>query len=161
MSSIFSKDGRSAYLIKIQPVKPYLLLVSRLVPSVVVVVLSLAGSMVILYNTTNMLKADITLLMFGILFIYLAHMFYSAELDIMNPQYEAYATIGNADNNPNERKSTVTAFAISFIVAIVVLLLLIEGRGFVYTKVFVVGLFAAGYFAWSFFDKIKLYFMEK
>ena len=161
VSSIFSKDGRSSYLIKIQPVKPYVLLASRLVPSVTVVTLSLVGSMMILFNTTNIKNTDIILLMFGILFIYLAHMFYSAELDIMNPQYEAYATMGNSDNNPNETKSTVVAFAISFLVAIVVLLLLIEGRGHVYFKVFIVGLIAAVYFTWSFFDKIKLYFMEK
>ena len=161
ISSIFSRDGRSAYLIKIQPVKPYVLLASRLIPSVLVVVLSLLGSMVILYYTTSLVKTDITLLMLGILFIYLSHMFYSAELDIMNPQHEAYATIGNSDSNPNEKKSTITAFAISFFVAIVVLLLLIEGRGFVYVKVFIVSLIAAIYFTRSFFEKIKLYFMEK
>ena len=161
ISSIFSKDGRSSYLVKIQPVKPYLLLASRLVPSVIVVILSLISTTVILNYTTSIMKSDIILLMLGILFIYLAHMFYSAELDIMNPQHEAYATIGSSDNNPNETKSTVSAFAISFIVAIVVLLLLIEGRGYVCTKVFFVSFIAMIYCTWSFFDKIKLYFMEK
>ena len=39
-------------------------------------------------------------------------MFYSAEMDIMNPQAEIYATVGNYDDNPNEMKATVTAFII-------------------------------------------------
>ena len=88
-------------------------------------------------------------------------MFFSAQLDIMSPQTEIYATMGNYDNNPNEMKSTLLAFLISFLTAGATFLLLLEGRGHVYLKLLLVGLFAAGYFAWSYFDRIKLYYKEK
>ena len=93
--------------------------------------------------------------------IYLAHMFHSAELDIMNPQNEIYATMGNYDGNPNETKSTLLAFIIAFVTAAATFLLLIEGRGYVYLKLLLVGLAAAIYCAWSYFNKIKLYYKEK
>ena len=88
-------------------------------------------------------------------------MFFCAEQDIMNPQAEIYATMGNYDNNPNEIKATVTAFVFSFITAAAVLLLLIEGRDGVYLKLFLVGLLAALYCTWSFYTKVKLYYKEK
>ena len=88
-------------------------------------------------------------------------MFFCAEQDVMNPQAEIYATMGNYDNNPNEIKATVTAFLFSLITAAAVLLLLIEGRDGVYLKLFLVGLFAALYCAWSFYTKVKLYYKEK
>ena len=161
VASIFSRDGRSAYLIKTQPVKHYVLLASRLIPTVFIVLLSLAATLVIMIGTMKIATADAVMLMIALALIYLAHMFHSAELDIMNPQYEIYATVGNHDGNPNETKSTILAFAIAFITALSVFLLLSEGRGHVYLKLLIVGLFAAAYCSWSFFDKIKLYYKEK
>ena len=161
VASAFSRDGRASYLIKTQPVKNYVLLVSRLIPVASVVCLSLLATAVIILNTTKLAGSDVVMLMLALAFIYLAHMFYSAELDIMNPQYEIYATVGNSDNNPNETKSTVLAFIVSFATAAATFLLLSEGRGHVYLKLLIVGFLLAVYCAWSFFDKIKLYYKEK
>ena len=161
VASIYSRDGRASYLIKTQPVKHYVLLVSRLIPIAAVVCTSLIATMVVILNTTSFLVSDIVMLTLGMIFIYLAHLFYSAECDIMNPQYEVYATMGNYENNPNEIKSTVLAFIIAFVTAIATFLLLIEGRGDVYLKLMIVGLLMALYCAWSYFNKIKLYYKEK
>ena len=161
VASIYSRDGRASYLIKTQPVKHYVLLVSRLIPIAAVVCISLIATMVVILNTTSFLVSDIVMLTLGMIFIYLAHLFYSAECDIMNPQYEVYATMGNYENNPNEIKSTVLAFIIAFVTAIATFLLLIEGRGDVYLKLMIVGLLMVLYCAWSYFNKIKLYYKEK
>ena len=161
MASIYSKDGRSIYLIKTQPSDAYPLLLSRLIPGALVVFLSLAATFVILLFTAKLGLAETLLLMLGLCLIYVAHLFFCAEKDIMNPQAEVYATVGSYDNNPNELKATVSAFITSFAVAAAVLLLLIEGRPFVYVKIFFVGLLAALYCAWSFYSKVKLYYKEK
>jgi hypothetical protein len=113
--------------------------------------------------------------MLSIIFIYVAHLMYCAELDIMNPQYEIYATVGASDNNPNENKATLSAFIISFLVAGVGILLLIDKSTIidnikitenvildsVYIKFFFIGLAAMIYRVYLYFSKIKLYYKEK
>lgn len=161
VASIYSKDGRSIYLIKTQPMHAYPLLLSRLIPGALVVTLSLAATFGILLKTASFGFTQTLLLILGLLFIYIAHMFFSAEMDVMNPQAEIYATVGSYDNNPNEIKATVTAFVFSFVTAAAVLLLLLEGRPGVYIKLFLVGLLVAVLCAWSFYSKVKLYYKEK
>ena len=161
IASIYSRDGRSSYLIKTQPVKHYVLLASRLIPEALVVIISMIATMVVLLTTTAISPIDVVTLVISLIMFYLAHMFFSAEQDIMNPQYQIYATMGENENNPNESKSTVTAFIISFLLAGSTFLLLDEGRGFVYIKLLLVGLGALAYCSWSFFNNIKLFYKEK
>jgi ABC-type transport system involved in multi-copper enzyme maturation permease subunit len=93
---------------------------------------------------------------------YLAHMLYCAELDLMNPQVELYATVGNSESNPNETKATLTAFLISFIVAAAVFLLLLEGGGTsVYVKFLCIAAAVMVYRILLFFQKLRLYYKEK
>lgn len=160
-ASIFSRDGRSAYLIKVQPTNPALLLVSKLLPNTLFCIISFAITFVILLVSTILGITDSLLLIFAIFFIYLAHLMYCAQTDIMNPQTEIYATMGEHENNPNENKATISAFIISFLVCVATLLLLAEGSGNVFTKLFFIGLGACIYETWLFFSKIKLYYKEK
>lgn len=161
IASIYSRDGRSAYLIKTQPAKHYVLLASRLIPEASVVITSLIATMIVLLNTTAIKPIDVVTLILALTAFYLAHMFFSAEQDIMNPQQQIYATMGENENNPNESKSTIVAFVLSFALAAATFLLLDEGRGYVYVKLLLVGLGALLYCGWSFFNKVKLYYKEK
>ena len=160
-ASIFSKDGRSSYLIKTQPSKYPLLILSKLLPNTAFVSLSLFGTFVIMLGTVGLAKGQLFLLMISLGFVYLAHMLYSAELDLMNPQIELYATVGNSDNNPNETKSTVTAFLISFFITLAVFLLLVEGEGNVFGKFALVSFAVLCYRVYIFFAKLRLYYNEK
>ena len=161
-SSIFSKDGRSSYLIKTQPSKPMIFLLSKLLPNTVFVCLSLLATFVVIANTLSLGVWSALVLVCSIGFIYLTHMLYCAELDIMNPQYEIYATIGNDDNNPNETKATVSAFLISFIVAVLMLLLIVENAGITtYLKLLGISLALLIYRTYLFFQNVKLYYKEK
>lgn len=174
-ASIYSRDGRAAYLIKTQPSNPSLLLFSKLIPDALFCIISLVATLVVLIISTNLGVINIFLLMLGIICIYFAHLLYCAELDIMNPQYEIYATVGASDSNPNETKATFSAFIISFIVAAASMLLLIDKSEFVdviklgdgvsiemmYVKIFVIGLAILIYRIYQYFSKIKLYYKEK
>lgn len=161
-SSIFSRDGRSSYLIKTQPSKYPILILTRLLPNTVFVAISILATLVILLLTLPIGVLDTLFLTAAIGMAYLAHMLYCAELDLMNPQTELYATVGSSETNPNETKATVTAFIISFAVAAIMFLLLIEGVGInPYIKFAIVALGFLLYRVWLFFSSLRLYYKEK
>ena len=160
-ASIFSRDGRSSYLIKSQPSKYLILIIGKLLPDTTAVCLSLVATFALMISSTSIGVTNLVLMLIGIGAIYLAHMLYSAELDLMNPQIEIYATVGSSDSNPNETKSTIWAFIISFIVAAAMLLLLLEGGKYTFLKLALVGIAVLAYRAWLFFTKIRLYYKEK
>ena len=161
LASIFSKEGRSSYLIKTQPSKYPILILSKLLPNTTFGILSIVATLFVMLYTIPATKMQIILLAAGFGAAYLAHMLYSAELDLMNPQVELYATVGNSDSNPNEMKSTVSAFLVSFLATAAVLLLLIEGEGKVYIKFFGVAFAVLCYRVWMFFAKLRLYYADK
>ena len=160
-ASIYSRDGRSAYLIKVQPTNPKFLLVAKLLPNTLFCVVSFVITFFILLISTNLPLIDALLMMIAVLFIYLAHLLFCAQKDIMNPQTEIYASMGEHENDPNEAVATVTAFLIAFTVAGATLMLLSERGGGVYIKLALVGLALFAYEVWMFFSKIKLYYKEK
>ena len=79
----------------------------------------------------------------------------------MNPQNQLYASVGSTVSNPNEMKSTVSAFGISFLTAGVIFFLLFEGEGYVYVKLILVSIAVLIYRTWMFFSMLKLYYKEK
>ena len=160
-SSIFSRDGRSAYLIKVQPTNPARLLAAKLLPSALFCIVSMVVTFLTLREASALTLDESIMMMLAVLFIYLAHLIFCAELDIMNPQTEVYAAMGEHENNPNETTATVTAFLISFLVAGLTLLLLIEAKRPVFPKLLIVGAALFAYRVWMFFSKIKLYYKEK
>ncbi len=161
ISSLYSRDGHSSYLIKTLPSKYTLPIITKLLPNTAFVFLSIASTFVILMLTLPMSIADIIHVILSVELIYLAHMLYSAQLDLMNPQSQLYASVGSTVSNPNEMKSTVSAFLISFLAAGVVFFLLIEGEGHVYIKLLLVSLGVFIYRVYTFFTMLKLYYKEK
>ncbi len=162
-SSIYSRDGRSAYLIKTQPARYWPLLVAKLLPNTAFMMLALIATFVILLTTTSFGFGLTLMLMVSITAVYLAHLLYCAESDLMNPQIELYATVGGSANNPNENRATLTAFLVSFLIAGMMLLLMYTGGGMqrTFTKFLVVALLVLAYRVYMFFSKIKLYYKEK
>jgi hypothetical protein len=162
MASIFSRDGRSNYLIKTHPAKYILMISAKLVPNTVFVLLSLLITSGIVFSTTTMPISDSLMLMGAIALIYLSHMLFSAELDLMNPQIELYATVGQNESNPNETLSTATAFIFAFVTALASLLLLIDATGgSMYIKLLFISIVI---FIWRvrvFLSKIAVYYKEK
>ena len=97
----------------------------------------------------------------------LGHMFYSATLDIMNPQTESYATTGSSENNQNENRSTIVAFVFSIIFAFLGYLFMVECHredGFyliAFIKLLLIALAVAGGSFYLFVMKIRAYYYEK
>lgn len=161
ISSLFSRDGQSIYLIKTLPSKYTLPVVSKLIPNTVFGGLAILVTAPILKMTLPLALIDVVFITLSIEFIFIAHMFYSAQLDLMNPKNQLYASVGSTVSNPNETKSTLYAFLISFLTAGAIFFLLLEGEGHVYIKLILVSLGVLVYRTWMFFSMLKLYYKEK
>ena len=113
-------------------------------------------------STVSLSFADTLLLTVALGASYAAHMLYCAELDLMNPQIELYATVGTSEANPNETKATLSAFVASFAAAGIAFLLLIDPTSSsMFIKFALVSIAILIYRAWLFFSNIKLYYKEK
>mgnify|MGYP003343317008 CR=1 FL=1 len=94
-------------------------------------------------------------------------MYYSVTLDIMNPQNEVYATVGENNNNPNENKSTIVALVVSALVALISFFLMRETHlsdgnfNIAFIKLLVIAIVGAAASFMLFALKVKAYYYEK
>lgn len=167
IATLYSKEGRAAYMKKTNPVDPLIPLISKLIFNLFFSIPSIAACAVILALLTNANVMNAIMFAFAVLFIQYAHIFYSASQDIMNPQNEAYATSGSDFNNPNETKSTVVAFIIAFAVAFVAYLLFTESQKYydsyndAFIKILLASAVGFGGSLGLFILKIKAFYFEK
>ena len=163
IASVYSRDGRSAYLIKTQPARYWPLLLAKLFPNVFFLFFSFVATFIILMITASLGTWQTILLSLGLLAVYLSHLLFCAEQDLMNPQIELYATVGASETNVNETRATLTAFLFSFAIAGILFLLLLESVGSigVFIKFLAVSLAVLAYRLNMFFAKIRLYYKEK
>lgn len=161
IASTFSKEGNSAYLNKVNPTEYKIPLSAKLVLNALLCVASIVVSTVIIAVFSKMSVLTGILLGVSLVSVYLAHLFWSAELDIMNPQNRLYQTTGSQARNPNETKSTILAFAISAIFAFVCFFLLKENPAVVYWKVLFLSLALLVTRTYLYLTRIKLYYKEK
>lgn len=82
-------------------------------------------------------------------------------MDLMNPQYEQYATFSEQSNNPNENKSSLLSLLLSVLFALCLFLLMPEGVTVAWLKAVGVGIALATFKIFTFFLKIKTYYKEK
>ena len=102
-------------------------------------------------------------IMIGIMIygVYISHLFSSAESDIMNPQYEQYATFNEQANNPNESSSGIMAIIISAVVFVIALFLSSRAEEGTWLKLAIVACAFAGFKAFTYLSKIKAFYKEK
>lgn len=160
MAKVYSEEGNSAYLIKTNP-KPYFnSLFAKLVPNIFVMTLSILATTIIFGEFANGF-VNIPMLFITIESIYLGHLLWSAELDIMNPQIAQYATTGTHTNNPNEIKSTIYMFILSVLMAFITFFLIGEGVTLFWVKAMIIGLLFMAMRIYFYVMKIKVYYKEK
>lgn len=168
VATYYSREGRAGYIKKTKPINVIYPLLIKLIFNVLFSIPCVFSSVYIFGNRASFNTVTIIILGFAILLLHLGHMIYSATLDIMNPQNEQYATTGNVIDNPNENKSTILAFIISIIFALITYLFfneaLISGRVqdivIAASKLLIIG---GIYFASTFYmfmKKVKVYYYE-
>lgn len=160
-SSVYSVDGAARPIAKTQPVSPEITMFAKILPRVVTTAVSVIIAASLWRNVSKLSAYDAAMLGLSVIFVGLAHLFWSAELDVMNPQHDQFATVGMNFNNPNELKSTVAAFLLSALFAVVLFFLLSEGQSKAVTKVMLVSAAFLAVRAALYFVRIKLYYTEK
>lgn len=161
IASIYSSDGRTSYLMKTVPHKYSKFLFPKLLIPLTISVVSTIVTVIVFGLFNDIESYNLILLIISILGFYVGHMMWSAEMDLMNPQNEQYATTGEVNNNPNERKSTILAFLISFLVFGLSLFFFMENAKFTWLKIALIGLVFAVSRIYFYFTKIKVYYGEK
>lgn len=119
VATYYSREGRAGYMKKVKPIFAAYPLMAKLFYNMLFSIPSIFITSYIFGSLKNIGSNNIIIFGFAILFLHYAHMIWSAMLDIMNPQNEQYATTGMEVDNPNENKSTIVAFIISFIYAVI------------------------------------------
>ena len=161
IATLYSRDGRVAYLRKTYPLNPILPLIIKIVPMLVASAISLCACVVVFSRFVDLTALQLVLLCVGIIGLQSGHVIWSATLDLMNPQNELYATTGNVDDNPNETSSTVIAFIASAVFAFFSFMFFPEGVTKACLKLALIGIAFALALVYMFISKVKVYFYEK
>lgn len=170
IATIYSREGRAAYMKKTKPISLIFPLSSKVFVYIVCSVISIVACGFVFSKFAAQTELEVAcpiLLTISICFLQVGHMFYSATLDIMNPQNESYATTGSSENNQNENRSTIVAFVGALIFAFLGYLFMTESHladGYyliAFIKLLVISVFVAASAFYLFVKKIKAYYYEK
>ena len=161
LASVYSRDGASSYLNKVQPAPYALLLFSKLFFPMVIALGGTAFTTLLFSGLTTLAKKDVLLIGISIYAVYLFHLFSSAEMDIMNPQYKMYATFNDQAGNPNEAKSAILGVLTSALVFLIALLLSLKTVKGVWIKIALVTVALAAFKVVTYLAKIKAFYKEK
>jgi hypothetical protein len=119
VATMYSREGRAGYIKKTKPMYAAYPLGAKLVLNVILSIPSIVVATSIFGSFTGIGILSIVLISLAVFFLYLAHMIWSAMMDVMNPQNEQYATTGNDISNPNETKSSILAFFLAAVFALI------------------------------------------
>jgi len=161
-SSVYSREGRAAYFNKVPPTRYFSILLSKLYIRILVQGLTAIAAVTVFYQNSDYLTLPRAILLgFALFFFATAHLFHSAQMDIMNPQTEQYGSMGTHSHNPNETLSSVFAILIPVLVSFIFFFLLKENSAVVWVKLFLIGLFLCAFQVAGYFSRIRLYYKEK
>jgi hypothetical protein len=161
IASVYSHDGSSSYLNKVQPTPYATLLLSKLIFPMIIALAGLIFTVNVFAIEAELSSSDATLMGVMIYGVYIAHLFSSAESDITNPQYEQYATFNEQTNNPNETSSGVSAIILSAVVFAITLFLSARNDVGLWLKLAIVGVAFAAFKVFTYLSKIKAFYKEK
>ena len=167
IATLYSKEGRTAYLNKSNPVSPFIPLTSKLLFNLAFCIPSIVACTIIFVNFSGLGAFIAILFGLSVLLIQYAHIFFCAAQDLMNPQNEVYATSGSDFNNPNEAKATVVAFLGSFVISVIFYFMLTESMRLyenyvsAFVRLFILAIFLFGGFLFLFIKKIQAFYYDK
>lgn len=168
IATMYSKEARTAYIKRTKPVKAFMPLFIKLIPNLVLSIISLVVSMLVFNIFMEFRFINLFFLTSALVFLQVGHLLLSALFDLMNPQNEQYATTGEHIQNPNETKSIGSAFAISFLFTLIMLFFTLEAVSdpivkfnIAFLKLFMIALVFVGIIFYLFVENIKAFYYKK
>jgi hypothetical protein len=160
-ASVYSKDGNARFIEKTRPITSWVLTFSRLVPRIIISTISVVGATCFYVFTSGASIFELVCVSITGSALSVAHLLWSAEMDIMNPQSDQYATLGLEFDNPNVKKATLFALLISAIFAFLVYFLAPSGLNSTFIKLAIISLAFMGARVYLYFIRVKLYYKER
>ena len=160
-ASVYSKDGNARFIEKTRPINPWVLTFSRLVPRIIISTISVIGATCFYVFTSGASIFELVCVSITGSALSIAHLLWSAEMDIMNPQSDQYATLGVEFDNPNVKKATVFALIISVLFAFLVYFLAPSGLNSTFIKLAIISTVFMLARVYLYFIRVKLYYKER
>ena len=161
IASVYSRDGFSSYLNKVQPAPYVLLLFAKLFFPLLFGFIGTVLSVTVFGLLSNVSTGATVAIGVTVYFIYVGHLFSSAESDIMNPQYKKYATFSVDISNPNERAAAILGILIPLLVFVLALFLSSKEGEVTWVKLAAVSVAYAAFKLYTYLMKIKAFYKEK
>jgi len=160
MSSVLSKEGNAYYHLKTSPIKLKLVIMSKLFLNVIFSVASIITTSIIFFNFSKIGFWNSMFVCLIVIFVYLGHLLWSMETDILNPKYKNYNNGISYVVNPNESFSIFLAFFISLIIFGITLFLMLERYDIALIKILLISAVFVFVRIWLFINNSKIYFKE-
>ena len=158
VATLYSKDGRAAYVKKTFPDSAWVPLLAKLVPVFVLSAISIVTSALIFARFVELSALQSILLCLSLVGMQWGHVFLSGTYDLMDPKNEQYATAGRTSDNPNEARATISAFVVSVVYALFAFNLFPEDVMLACVKLCVIGVAFCAILGYMYFQKIRTYY---
>ena len=160
-ASIYSKDGNARFIEKTRPISPWILTFSRLIPRIIIIIASVIGATYFYVSTSGASNYEFVCVSIIGSALAIAHLLWSAEMDIMNPQSDQYATLGVDFDNPNVNKATIFSLLISVLFAFLMYFLAPSGLNATFIKIVILSIVFMGARMYLYFARVRLYYKER
>ncbi len=160
-ASIYSKDGNARFIEKTKPINPLVLTFSRLIPRIIIIIASVISATYFYVSTSGASNLEFACVSITGSALAIAHLLWSAEMDIMNPQSDQYATLGVDFDNPNVNKATIYSLLISVVFAFLTYFLASSGLNSAFIKLVVLSVIFMCARVYLYFIRVKLYYKER
>ena len=128
LATVYAQEGRAGYVKKTKPINIFSALIAKLIPNMVLSLLSLTATLVVFNIYMQLTFINIFLLALSLFFMQLGSILISALFDLNKPLNELYATSGDTVFNPNETKATIFAFISAIVYALFAFMFLNETK---------------------------------
>lgn len=153
LAHVYSRDGAARNLIKTRPADFRLLLSARLVTRTFVSTVSIVVAVLLYRSVASLETARTVWLCCLALFLNFGHILWSAEMDVMNPE--------DRSASGNSARSTVAAIVISVLFAGAFYLLAGSGASAALRHLAIAAFAFFAVRAYLYFERIRVYFIEK
>lgn len=137
LATSLSREGKTLLYNYQNPINNKFVIISKLLVNFIFIFISLLLTIILLYKYFNIDFKNSLFMFLSTIFIYIGHGLLSLEFDFMNKQNDQYQFIGDTMDNPNEKKSIINAFILSFIFFIFYLFLIVENYNEAWIKVLI------------------------
>ena len=141
MASIYSREGKTSYMLKAMPIDFIRTLGTKLLFRLFLMIISIIATTIVFGLTNNRYYAKPVMFGFILFFIYAGHLLWSAELDYMNPQDKLYAETGAGNiSNPNETISSILGMIIAAVIGFLTYFFLDDNNSLAMLKIMLIAL---------------------